>query len=48
MASIAPDGGAEHLERLLAILRRLDAAGRLYPAQRAAILQCEEHLRRAR
>ena len=43
-ADIADDGGAEHLERALGILRRLDAAGALYPDQREWIPRLEERL----
>ena len=43
-ANIADDGGAEHLERALGILRRLDAAGAFYPDQREWIARIEERL----
>jgi hypothetical protein len=44
-ADIAEDGGAAHLERALGILRRLDAAGALYPEQREWIPRLEQRLR---
>jgi hypothetical protein len=47
-ADIAADGGSEHLERALGILRGLDAAGALYPEQREWIPRLEERLRGGR
>jgi tetratricopeptide (TPR) repeat protein len=46
VADFADDGGIAHLERALAILGRLDAAGALYPEQRAWIPRFADRLGR--
>lgn len=42
MAGVDKQHALDHLSRALAILRRLDAAGKLYPNQAAAMRQLEE------